>query len=354
MRPQKVYNFDTPFLFGSIVVDSTTLGNPLGGTRMMEYPGPREAEEDARRLARGMTYKFGETSLPFGGAKAAICPKTEDKNAVLREYARILTEFNEGLSRERGRYFITGEDIGIGVPEVDFLQNHTNPDYLIGSSKGSGDPSPFTAEGVFNALKVCCLWKYGVKSPKEKTVLLQGIGKVGSSLLKLLAEEGAKVIAADKNPKSLERAREKFSGYDNVSFLEPEEADTLFERKADILVPCAIGGTITEEAVRKTGAKIVCGAANNQLENLEVADFMHRNGTIYAPDYIANSAGAIRVGVEVLSRGRDFNKELFEIEFNQIPLRVNETLYLSRKEMKNPARVSIERVDRKLSLLNQL
>lgn len=333
--------------FYTIAIHNTVLGNPLGGTRMMSYSNEQEAIDDAKRLSEGMTYKFGATNLSFGGGKATILPRTEDKKSILKEYAQVITKVNKDLISKKNRYFITGEDIGIGMNEVDILKSQTYPEYLIGSSSGSGDPSPFTAEGVYQALRACALNVYNSPKLKDKKVAIQGIGKVGSSLLEKIANEGAIILSDDTNKETVRKMQKKYFNSPNITIRSSQ--DSVLEEDVDILVPCAIGGTITKETLKKSSPSIVCGAANNQLDDNSTADFMHHHKITYAPDYIANAAGAIRVGVEALSK-EGFNKELFKIEVDQIPFRTSYLIRTSKRENKDPVRIAEEMINQRIAL----
>ena len=68
----------------------------------------------------------------------------------------------------------------------------------------------------------------------------------------------------------------------------------------DIFAPCALGGSINAETISQLQAKIVAGAANNQLATPDMDAKLAERGVLYCPDYVINAAGVISVGLEIL------------------------------------------------------
>ena len=177
-----------------ICIHNTTLGPALGGTRMWNYASEEDAIVDALRLARGMTYKNAAAGLNNGGAKAVIIgdPKKDKSEALFRAFGRYVQSLG-------GRY-ITAEDVGTCVEDMDYIKMETN--YVTGltsTASCSGDPSPVTAYGVWKGIKACANDTWGSDSLKGKTVAVQGLGHVGFTLCELLHNEGAKLIVTDIN-----------------------------------------------------------------------------------------------------------------------------------------------------------
>ncbi|WP_161878691.1 Leu/Phe/Val dehydrogenase [Alkalibacterium sp. MB6] len=270
-------------------IHDTTLGPGLGGTRYWTYEKEEDAVKDAMRLARGMTYKNAASGLPIGGAKTVIL---KDPNNRVNEEAlfRAFGRFVEGLN---GRY-ITAADVGTGEVQMDYVYQETN--YVAGTSLKpgtSGNPSPSTAHGVYMGMKAAAKKAFGTASLEGRTILIEGVGKVGYILAEKALAEGAVVIAADLFNGPRERAREL--GCDIV------DSNDLFSVKADIYAPCALGATIHDESLRQmeaAGIKVIAGAANNQLEEARHGDQLEEMGLVYAPDYIINSGGVIQVADE--------------------------------------------------------
>ncbi|PRY82990.1 Glu/Leu/Phe/Val family dehydrogenase [Alkalibacterium olivapovliticus] len=270
-------------------IHDTTLGPGLGGTRYWTYDKEEDAIQDAMRLAKGMTYKNAASGLQIGGAKTVIIkdPNREvNKEALFRAFGR----FVEGLN---GRY-ITAADVGTTEIEMDYIYQETNYVAGTGLKPGtSGNPSPSTAHGVYVGMKAAAMKAFGSNSLEGKVILIEGVGKVGYLLAEEALNEGARVIATDIFEGPRERA--KALGCEIV------EADKMFDIKADIYAPCAMGASINDESLKKieaAGIKVIAGAANNQLAETRHGDKLDEMGLVYAPDYIINAGGVIQVADE--------------------------------------------------------
>jgi leucine dehydrogenase len=269
-----------------IAIHDTTLGPALGGTRIWHYDSEEAALEDALRLARGMTYKNAAAGLNLGGGKAVIMadakkPKSE---ALLRAFGRYV----ESLS---GRY-ITAEDVGSTVEDMDLIQLET--DFVTGTSTGggTGDPSPITALGIYQGMKAAAKAAFGSDSLKDKTIAVQGVGHVAFHLCRSLHEEGANLIVTDINEAAVKRAVDAF----DASAVSPDE---IYAVDCDIYSPCALGGTINDKTIAQLKAKVIAGSANNQLLEDRHGDVLHEKGIFYAPDYVINAGGVINVAEEL-------------------------------------------------------
>lgn len=270
-------------------IHDTTLGPSLGGTRYWTYEKEEDAIQDALRLARGMTYKAAASGLPLGGGKTVIMKdpnKRVNQEALFRAFGR----FVEGLN---GRY-ITAADVGTTTVEMDYIYQETNFVAGTGLKPGtSGNPSPSTAHGVYIGMKAAANKAFGTSSLEGRTILLEGVGKVGYLLAEAALKEGAKIYASDIFEGPRERARDL--GCEIV------EADKMFDIKADIYAPCALGASINDESLPKikaAGIKVIAGAANNQLAETRHGDKLEEMGLVYAPDYILNAGGLIQVADE--------------------------------------------------------
>ena len=276
-----------------IGIHNTVLGPALGGTRMWNYATEYEALTDVLRLSRGMTYKSAITGLNLGGGKAVIIgdAKTQKTPELMLKFA----EFVHGLS---GRY-ITAEDVGMETADMDLVRTVTP--YVTGISEdkgGAGNPSPITAYGVFMGMKAAAKFTYGSEDLENKKVLVQGVGHVGEALVEHLTNEGAQVVISDISQERLEIVRDK---YHATIF---QGAD-LYAADVDIYAPCALGATINDQTLKVLKAKIIAGAANNQLaqEHLH-GNALRAKGIVYAPDFLINAGGIINVYAELENYGR--------------------------------------------------
>ncbi|WP_285768860.1 branched-chain amino acid dehydrogenase [Peribacillus sp. SI8-4] len=276
-----------------IAIHDTTLGPALGGTRMWTYASEEDAIEDALRLAKGMTYKNAAAGLNLGGGKTVIIgdPRKDKNEEMFRAFGRYI----QGLN---GRY-ITAEDVGTTVEDMDLI--HEETDFVTGISPefgSSGNPSPVTAYGVYRGMKAAAKEAFGTDSLEGKVVAVQGVGNVAFNLCRHLHEEGAKLIVTDINKDSVARAVEAF-GATAVN------TDEIYGVECDIYAPCALGAVINDQTINQIKAKVIAGAANNQLKETVHGDQIHEKGIIYAPDYVINAGGVINVADELLGYNRE-------------------------------------------------
>ena len=238
-----------------IGIHNTVLGPALGGTRMWQYNNEWEALNDVLRLSRGMTFKSAITGLNLGGGKAVIIG-----DAKTQKTPELMKKFGEFVHSLSGRY-ITAEDVGMETEDMDLVREVTP--YVTGISEskgGAGNPSPITAYGVFMGMKAAAKFKFGSDVLENKRIFVQGIGNVGEALVEYLVHEGAKVTISDLSQSRLEEVRSKYS----VNIYGGQD---IYNEPMDIYAPCALGATINDDTVYKLKAKVIAGAANNQLAN---------------------------------------------------------------------------------------
>ena len=276
-----------------IAIHDTTLGPALGGTRMWPYKNEQEALNDVLRLSRGMTYKNAVAGLDIGGGKAVIIgnPATDKSEALFRAFG----QFVESLG---GRY-ITAEDVGIDVNDMEYVYRETQ--FVTGVHQvhgGSGDPSPFTAYGTLQGLLAALNRKFGNEDVGNYSYAVQGLGHVGIEFVKLLKERGAKIFVTDINKERVERAVSEYGA-------EAVGLDEIYDVAADVYSPCALGGTVNEQTLPRLKAKVICGAANNQLANNAIGDEVQKRGILYAPDYAVNAGGVMNVALELDGYNRE-------------------------------------------------
>jgi leucine dehydrogenase len=270
---------------GFVAIHSTKLGPAVGGTRFWKYESDDAAIKDLLRLARGMTYKNALASIPFGGGKSIILrPEGEfDREKVLRAHGRFVDTFD-------GTY-ITAEDVGTNPDDMAIVRQETT--HVKGLRGLSGDPSPFTARGVFRAMQAAAKHRWGSESLARKTVALQGCGNVGYHLASNLHKAEARLIVTDVDPAKVSRLVNEF-GATAIGL------DEIYAADANIYAPCALGGTINDDTLPQFKVEIIVGGANNQLLEPQHGDELERRGILYAPDYAANAGGIINGCRELL------------------------------------------------------
>lgn len=275
-------------LSGVIVIHSTALGPAAGGCRFWDYPDKEALAVDAVRLAESMSYKNALAGLPLGGGKAVLRRPAGDFDR-----RRLFEAFGRAVERHDGAY-VTAEDVGTTMADMDAVGGSTR--HVAGRraarGKAGGDPSPWTARGVFDAMKVAADHRLG-SSLAGLTVAVQGLGSVGSALCALLHEAGARLVIAE--PRAGVAAT--FARHYGATVV---PADRIMEVQADIFAPCALGGVLDARTIAALRATIVCGGANNVLATPEDGDRLADRGVLYAPDYVVNAGGMISVAAEYL------------------------------------------------------
>ena len=272
-----------------VAIHSTALGPALGGTRFYPYASTDDAVRDVLNLSRGMSYKAALAGLDLGGGKAVIIgdPATLKSEALLRAYGR----FVQSLA---GRYY-TACDVGTFSADMDDIARECS--YVTGRTTahgGAGDSSVLTAYGVFQGMRAAAEAAWGEPTLGGRTVGVAGVGKVGRHLVRHLVEDGAVVLVTDVHRPSLDRV---LAEHPQVQVVDSTEE--LLARPLDVYAPCAMGGALTDEVVEVLTARIVCGAANNQLAHPGIEKTLEDRGVLYAPDYCVNAGGLIQVADEL-------------------------------------------------------
>lgn len=301
---QVVFNYDkTSGAMAITAIHDTTLGPALGGTRMLMYESTNDAIIDALRLSQGMTLKCSAAGVNFGGGKTVIIgDHNQDKNELL---FRALGKFVEQFS---GRYY-TGTDMG--TESQDFVWASQETGYLIGLSRdhgGSGDTGLTTARGVFVGMEASLKEVYGSSSLENKTVAIQGLGKVGSILIDMVHQAGASIIIDNYKKENTKAIVEKYPDIQVMDYREIHKAE------CDIFAPCARGGIINSTTIDELNCQIIAGAANNQLEELSFGEKLKDKGILYAPDFVINSGGLIQVAQEAAGQDTSEDKILTKVD----------------------------------------
>jgi len=276
---------------GMIAVHSTALGPAVGGTRFWRYSTDEEALADLLRLSRGMTYKNAVAGLPFGGGKSIIIGdnRSTNREQLFRTHGR----FVESL----GGVYITAEDVGTSPEDMKFVRMETR--FVAGLAERSGDPSIATAHGVFRALQAAAKYRWGRDTLEGTKVALQGCGHVGYYLARELHDAGVHLVATDIDAAKLARVVKDF----NAESVGPEE---IYNVKADVFSPCALGGILNDKTVPQFKVEIIAGAANNQLLLPRHGDMIEDRNILYVPDYVANAGGIINGCRELLGWDKAF------------------------------------------------
>ncbi len=272
-----------------IAIYSTALGPALGGTRFYPYADEQAALTDVLALSKGMAYKAAVAGLDLGGGKAVIIgdPAIANSEPLLRAYGRFVQSLN-------GRYY-TACDVGTCSADMDIIARESR--FVTGrtvANGGAGDSSVLTAYGVYQGMRAAAEATWGTPLLAGRVVGVAGVGKVGRHLVGHLVEEGAEVIVTDVSAAAVAAVQAAHPGVRAVP-----DTDALVASELDVYAPCALGGALDDDVVEVLSAKVVCGAANNQLAHAGVEKLLEARGILYAPDYVVNAGGLIQVADEL-------------------------------------------------------
>ncbi|MEL7311094.1 MAG: Glu/Leu/Phe/Val dehydrogenase dimerization domain-containing protein [Pseudomonadota bacterium] len=270
-----------------IAIHSTFRGPAAGGCRLWHYPDADAAVTDVLRLSRGMSYKNAMADLPLGGGKAVIM--TGPERQVTDDQLSAFGRFVETLQGE----YITAEDVGMSVAAMQTVASETN--HVAGlppeAGKAGGDPSPKTADGVFHGIRAAVKHSLQRDDLEGLKVAVQGVGNVGANLCRSLHAAGASLLVADIDAARVARICDECSA-------QPVALDEVLLSDVDVIAPCALGAVLDAPTIARLRARIVAGAANNQLASDSDGQLLFDAGILYAPDYVINAGGIINVACE--------------------------------------------------------
>ena len=308
-----------------LAVHSTARGPAFGGCRLWTYDSELAALNDALRLSQGMSLKNALADLPFGGGKAVII-----KPAGHFDRPALFAAFGRAVQSLQGRY-ITAEDVGTTTADMRGMQAQTP--FVSGIPRDGafgGDPSPKTAWGVFVSIETGVRLHLRRDAMDGVRVALQGLGAVGWHLAEFLHQAGAKLLVADVDQTKVDRAVAQF-GAQAVS------VDDILSADVDVLAPCALGAALNAYSVPMIRARLIAGAANNQLATAADGDSLQQRGICYLPDYLVNAGGIISVAREYRGEGEEM---AVMAEVSRIAERVAELLDRVKLAGTTPARVA--------------
>ena len=316
---QVVFGYDAATgLRAIIAIHSTTLGPAAGGCRMWPYATTAEAVADVLRLSRGMSYKNAMANLNFGGGKAVII--ADAKKSKTPELFEAFGRFVDSLG---GRY-VTAEDVGTTTADMASVSRSTRYVAGLGRAPGEagGDPGPKTALGVYLGIKAAVKFRLGRDDLSGVSVAVQGAGGVGYHLCRMLAADGARLFVADVRPAAVQRVVEEFK----ASAVAVED---IVAADVDVLAPCALGAVLNPASFPRLRARVIAGAANNQLAQGQDGTALTAAGILYAPDYVINAGGIVSVAREYYG-GATEAQVIADIQ--GIPARLTEIFERARRE----------------------
>lgn len=311
-----------------IAVHNTRLGPSLGGCRMRNYGSDAEALTDVLRLSRGMTYKAALADLPQGGGKSVMLgdPRRDKTPERLRAMGRFVGALG-------GRYLVA-EDSGTGLDDMRLMAQETGfVRGLVGEAsqagRGGGDPSPATAHGVRIAIEAAAAAVLGRDSLRGLRVAIQGVGHVGFYLAQELVDLGVELRVADVDSDALQRCVESTGAT-------PVAAEAILFEDVDVLAPCAHGAILDGISIPRIRARVIAGAANNQLATPAADGALMERGICYAPDYVVNAGGII----DIHYQGAQYDAQAVERHLQRIGETLRSIWAQSRQSGLPPAAVA--------------
>jgi leucine dehydrogenase len=321
-------------LHAIVAVHSTALGPAAGGCRMWPYASTDAAVVDVLRLSRGMSYKNAMAGLPFGGGKAVIIG-----DARTAKSPQLFEAFGRFVDSLGGRY-ITAEDVGTTMADMAAVSRATS--FVSGLSRKpgevGGDPGPKTALGVYLGIRAAVKFRLHRSDLSGVEIAVQGLGGVGYHLCRMLAAEGARLRVADVRTAAVQRACDEFGAI-------PVPAENILSEEADVFAPCALGAVLNAGSIPHLGARIVAGAANNQLAEDKDGHALQAAGVLYAPDYVINAGGIISVAREY---GGGTEAQV-TAEIHAIPSRLTEIFERARREVRTTNAVADQMAQERIS-----
>ena len=262
---------------------------------MWPYKNEAEALNDVLRLSRGMTYKNAVAGLNLGGGKAVIIgdPANGQVRSAVPRVRPVRRFAGRPLHHRRGRRH-RRQRHGIRVPRNRIRHRRAPGARRLGRSlavhrlRHAAGPDG-RAQRASSATR---------KSASTATPCRASATSAWSSS-SCCSERGAKVFVTDIN-KELVAARGR-----RVRRRGGRPGRDLRRRLPTCTRPCALGGTVNEQTLPRLKAKVICGAANNQLANNAIGDEVQKRGILYAPDYAVNAGGVMNVSLEIDGYNRE-------------------------------------------------
>lgn len=316
-----------------IAIHDTTLGPALGGARIYPYQKKEDALKDVLRLAKGMTYKSAIVEDGFGGGKSVIIadPKTDKTDQLLEAFGSVIQSL-------KGKY-IVAEDVGSNVQDMMIIRRKTPYVAALPTENSSGDPSRFTAWGVFKGMQAVSMKIWNTPSLKDKTIAIQGLGHVGNLLADLLFWEGARLVFADVDTQKIRLLARRYG----AQITDPK---SIIETTCDILSPCALGGILNHQTIPRLNCLAIAGSANNQLQEEKDGKQIKSQGIIYAPDFVINAGGIINASAEFDEGG--YNPKKSKEKVAKIYDTLLEIFIRSEMENKTPNQIALEIAEQKI------
>ncbi|MCK4443038.1 MAG: Glu/Leu/Phe/Val dehydrogenase [Thermoplasmata archaeon] len=351
-------------LLAFIVVDELVDGIAGGGMRMT----PSVTEEEVRRLAEVMTYKWAAMGIPFGGAKMGIVgdPNDPKKQELLRSFGKLAKPMLSTSVFTGPDMGISSDELGVvfkevGIDTINLVLRHhgmegaikVREDVRLSNLGGRGFEDLITGWGVAQATEEA--WNLMGNDIEDATISVQGFGAVGKSAALFLDGIGANVVCISDaegtvfkkdglNVQSMADNQVE-TGLVNRKKLprsvKRHERDYWLSPKTDILIPAAVADAINKSNIRKVKASLIVEGANIPASH-EIEDRLHKKGVFVVPDFIANAGLVCGFGLIVTgATGRD-QRDVFRETGRRIRKAVRAVYKATNKKDITPRKAAIE------------
>lgn len=274
-------------------VHRSVRGQAQGGLRLMPYPDLAACLEDGLRLSRAMSRKAALAGLWWGGGKGIIARPADDRWRDPAWRAAAYSDYGRFVSTLHGCY-VTAEDAGTTPDDLRHVLAHSRFVTCVPlDAGGSGNPSPATAEGVLAGMEAAFAFlERGELAGKR--VAIQGLGAVGTALAEGVLAKGGAVIACDLSRARVDAITARHAGADFSARVAPLGDASILTEPCDVLAPCALGGVLGSNTIPQLRTSIICGAANNPLQDpARDAAALARRAILYVPDFVVNRMGIV-------------------------------------------------------------
>lgn len=337
---------------GILVIDNTKKGPGKGGIRLVKGI----TEEEVSRLARAMTWKNALAKIPFGGAKSGISLNNQNKEALIRSFAKKIIEFVP-------EKYVAGPDMGVSEKEIAFfideISKNKGKEKGLRSATGKpasmgGLPHELGSTGFGVAKSTLAVLELLGKKPTNSTVAIEGFGNVGTFTARFLSQAGMKVIAVSDSKgciyseegievEELIKIKAQTGAVCSYSKATRKKcsvsaSEDLFALPVDVLIPGARPDAINDLNKAKVKAKIIVEAANIPI-SYEIEKEFWKKGIIFVPDIIANAGGVISSYVEWIGGSK---QEMFSLVEKTISENTNKILGTAIDSKKNPRELALE------------
>ena len=326
-----------------------------GGIRFSNHVN----REEVMALATLMTYKCAIVDVPFGGAKGGV--KINPWEFTPSQIEKITRRYTSELVRRNmigPSVDVPAPDYGTGSREMAWIYDTYrtfNGDDIDAAGCVTGKPvnqhgirgrTEATGRGVFYGIREACSYKEDMKKLgletglEGKTMVIQGLGNVGSYTATISQDEGGvKIVGVGEVEGAIykkdgidihdllkfRKETGSIVGYPGATVLDKENRKAVLEMECDILVPAALENQITTENAHKIKAKIIAEAANGPITSMG-EELLLEAGKLIIPDVYLNAGGVTVSYFEWL-------KNLSHMRFGRMDKRFNQQTYQNLIEL---------------------